>query len=303
MIEVRHLRYFVAVAEELHFGRAAERLHMAQSPLSHQIRQLERRLGVVLLERHHHVVGVTDAGRTFLEDARSILEDLDRAVERTRRAGLGEVGRIGVGYVPDMAGMVLARSLQAHRQRFPELTINLWQGMTGDLLEAIRDRRLDVGFVRSPGPLENLDYEELVRETLQVAVPEAWAAERDPLRLEALASETVVVPTHQTARGLRQEIEAAFHAAGVPLRSVREASSPTATLLTVAAGAGIALVPASVMRMFPLPGVEFRELAERPTTTGGMCWRRGDPSLIVSNFLETSRQEVGRDPVQGGLAG
>ena len=294
VIEVRHLRYFIAVAEEMHFGRAAERLHMAQSPLSHQIRQLERRLGVTLLDRDHHVVGLTDAGAALLEEARAVLAALERAVERTRRAGGGEVGRIGVGYVPEMTAELLPRSLRTHRQRFPDVAIDLCQGMTGEILEALSDRRLDVGFVRTPGPLDDLHYEDLVREDLLVARPEGpasagSASDPAPVDLPHIGGETVIVPAFQTARGLREDIEAAFTRAGQSLRSVREATSPTAMLLLVAAGAGVALVPASVARSFPLPGVEFQSLASRPTTSGGMCWRRGDSSKILANFLDTTR--------------
>lgn len=291
-VEIRHLRYFIAVAEEMHFGRAAERLHMAQSPLSHQIRQLEHRLGVTLLERDHHVVGLTDAGTALLEEARTVLAALERAVERTRRAGSGEVGRIAVGYVPEMTAEVLPRSLRTHRQRFPDVGIDLCQGMTGEILEALSERRLDVGFVRTPGTLDDLQYEDLVREDLFVARPEAPGSPPGPVDLSGLAGDTVIVPAFQTARGLRDDIEGAFTAAGLTLRSVREATSPTAMLLLVAAGAGVALVPASVARSFPLPGVDFQALASRPTTSGGMCWRRGDSSRILANFLDTTRSLV-----------
>lgn len=298
VIEVRHLRYFIAVAEEMHFGRAAERLHMAQSPLSHQIRQLERRLGVTLLERDHHVVGLTDAGSALLEEARSVLGALERAVERARNAGSGEAGRIAVGYVPEMTVELLPRSLRTHRQRFPDVAIDLCQGTTGEILEALSDRRLDVGFVRTPGPLEDLHYEDLLREDLFVARPESpsSAFPPAPVDLSALGGETVIVPAFQTARGLRQDIEAAFTRAGLALPPVREATSPTAMLLLVAAGSGVALVPASLARGFPVPGVEFHALAGRPTTSGGMCWRRGDSSKILANFLETTRSLVTAAP-------
>ena len=296
VIEVRHLRYFIAVAEEMHFGRAAERLHMAQSPLSHQIRQLERRLGVLLLERDHHVIGVTDAGATFLDEARAVLASLDRAVERTRRAGQGEVGRISVGYVPEMTAEVLPQSLRAHRQRFPDVAIDLCQGMTGGLLQALRERQVHVGFVRSPGASDDLWYEELVREELYVARPESTDADTGRIDLADLSGQTLLVPTLESARGLRQDIEAAMSSVRLAPRGVREATSPTAMLLLVAAGAGSALVPASVARSFPLPGVEFRSLVQAPTTSGGMCWRRGDTSSVVAAFLETTREVVENAP-------
>lgn len=289
MIEFRHLRYFIAVAEEMHFGRAAERLHMAQSPLSHQIRQLERQLGVTLLERDHHVVGLTDAGEALLEESRAVLAGLDRAVERTRRAGAGEAGRICVGYVPEMIGELLPQSLHAHRQRYPDIAVELCQGTTGELLDALGERRVDVGFVRDPGPVEGLDYEELVRDELCLAVPEQDDPSPSPVDLAALDGRTVLLPAFQTVRSLREDIEAACAGAGLALRSPREASSLTAMLLMVAAGTGVALVPASVARSFPVAGVQFKRLASKPVTRLGMCWRRENPSRIVANFVDTTR--------------
>ncbi len=297
VIEVRHLRYFIAVAEEMHFGRAAERLHMAQSPLSHQIRQLEHRLGVLLLERDHHVIGVTDAGATFLDEARAVLAALDRAVERTRRAGLGEVGRISVGYVAEMTAEVLPQSLRAHRQRFPDVAIDLCQGTTGDLLQALRDTQVDVGFVRSPGSADDLSYEQLVREELYAARPERDGTDDSPIDLGDLRGETLVIPTMESARGLRQDIETAISSVRLAPQALREATSPTAMLLLVAAGVGSALVPASVARSFPIPGVEFRQVLQSPTTSGGMCWRRGESSGVVAAFLQTTREVVIGPPV------
>lgn len=288
-IEFRHLRYFIAVAEEMHFGRAAERLHMAQSPLSHQIRQLERRLGVTLLERDHHVMGLTDAGTVFLDDARAVLAGLERAVDRTQRAGAGEVGTICVGYVPEMVGELLPQCLKAHRQRYPEITVELSQGTTGELLTALRERRVDVGYCRVPGPLEDLEYEELVREELYVAVPDGYRPGPAPVDLAGLADQTVLLPAYQTVRGLREDIEGACAAAGLALRSTREVASLTALLLMVAAGAGVALVPAGMARSFPLPGVQFNRMSRPATTCLGISWRRGEPSHVVSNFVGTAR--------------
>jgi DNA-binding transcriptional LysR family regulator len=290
VIEVRHLRYFVAVAEELHFGRAAERLHMAQSPLSHQIRQLERRLGVVLIERDHHVVGLTDAGRAFLEEAREILERLGEAAEHARRAARGEVGLLSVGFVAEMTTDLVPESLRRHREAFPGIAIELCQATTGELLEALRLRRVDVGFARSPAGAEDLEYAELTREPLYLARAARDDGQPGPVPLATLAGEPFVVPSYNTARGLRRDIDAALSRSDVAPKSLREASAATATLLLVAAGAGVALIPASLARNRSLPGIQFCELAEPVTTGAGICWRRSESSNVVLEFLGTARR-------------
>lgn len=295
MIELRHLRYFVAVAEEMHFGRAAERLHMAQSPLSQQIRQLEQRLGVVLLERDHHVVGLTAAGRTLLGDARSILERVEAAVERTRRAGLGQVGVLGVGYVAEMTVGPLPAILRAHRATHPDVAVELSPATTGELLGQLRSRRFDVVFVRSPGPAEGLEYEELRAEPLCVAAPEGHHLAGRSIRLTDLRDADVLVPSFRSAPGLRLDVDAACRRAGATPRRLREASSPASAVMMVAAGAGVALVPRSTVDHLALPGICCGPLAGRPTTTDGICWRRGETSDVVLEFLDTVREVARRD--------
>lgn len=289
MIEIRHLRYFVAVAEEMHFGRAAERLHMAQSPLSQQIRQLEQRLGVILLERDHHVVGLTDAGRTLLGEARSILERVDAAVERTRRSGLGQVGFLGVGYVAEMTVGLLPRSLRAHLDTHPDVAVDLSPGPTGDLLSQLRNRRLDLAFVRSPGPADGLEYEALHAEPLCLAIPAGHHLAGRAVRLTDLSDADLVVPSFRSAPGLRIDVDAACRRVGATPRRLKEASSPVAAVMTVAAGVGVALVPRSTVDHLALPGISCCPLGDRPTTTDGVCWRSAETSEVVLDFLDTVR--------------
>lgn len=300
MIEVRHLRYFVTVAEELHFGRAADRLHMAQSPLSHQIRQLEDRLGVVLLERNHHVIGLTDAGRTFLEEARTVLGALDEAVERTRRAARGEVGNLRIGYVPEAATELLPLSLRTHRSEHPEVELDLRPGPTGLLLDLVRSRELDVAFVRSPDRLDELEYDGLTQEPLLLALPVGHPAPAAPVRalsLADLSGEGFVVPSRLTGRGLRSEIDAACDAAGFRPGVIREAGSMSSLLLMVAAGSGIALVPASVANSRQVAGVDLVEIPGLPMTGSGLCWRRGETSQVVLRFIDTVHRAGTSEPM------
>jgi DNA-binding transcriptional LysR family regulator len=289
VIEVRHLRYFIAVAEELHFSRAAERLQMAQSPLSQQIRQLEREVGVELIHRAHHVAGLTDAGRAFLPAAKAILDDVDRAVHVARRASRGEVGTLCVGYVSEVTADLLPLSLKAFKDSSPDIEIELREGTTGPLLDALRRHQVDVAFVRTPGLVDDLDYEQLIQEALFAALPGGHLAWDGAHSLADLAGEVFVLPTYEAARGLRRDIETACGDAGFVPSISREVSPLTAVLLLVAAGAGVALVPASIVHSYPVPGIDYAELSGPPVTCAGMAWRHNEQSPLIDNFLKVAR--------------
>src|SRR5215470_3343253 len=149
-MELRHLRYFVAVAEELHFGRAAIRLHMAQPPLSQQIRQLEQEIGVTLLNRTKRRVELTPAGRAFLEEARRTLAQAERSVRTAQRASRGETGFLAIGFVPTADLDVLPRVLRAWRRRCPDVEVELSALSPAQQVEALREGRIQVGILRPP---------------------------------------------------------------------------------------------------------------------------------------------------------
>lgn len=287
LIEVRHLRYFVAVAEELHFGRAAERLHVSQSPLSYQIRRLEREVGAELIDRAHHVVGLTAAGRGLLELARDVLERLDQAVAVVGRATRGEIGNLVVGYVSEVTVDLLPIGLARFKQLYGDVDLDLRSGNTGELLDGLRRKVLDVAFVRSPGLVGEMNYQELLVESLMAAVPKGhFASQRDQL-LADLAGEDFVMPALAAAEGLRRDIDRECLAAGFTPRVCREATPLTTVLLLVAAGAGVALIPASVVHQYPVPGIDYAHLKDPvPVTTAGIAWRPDDSSAIVANFID-----------------
>jgi DNA-binding transcriptional LysR family regulator len=171
MIELRHLRYFVAVAEDLHYGRAARRLNMAQSPLSHQIRQLEREIGTALIERGHHVVGLTEPGAVLLRSARAILADVKRAVRLCQQVGRREAGTLVVGYLPETAEL-LPVAIKRYRARFPDVDLELEERPAATLLAQLAEGSVDVAFVRCPLAAGGLAFEPLVSETFgQLAAP------------------------------------------------------------------------------------------------------------------------------------
>ena len=197
-MELRHLRYFVAVAEELHFGRAARRLEMAQPPLSIQIQRLEKELGVKLLERTQRHVGLTAAGRVFLERARRVLEQAELAVHAAQRAGRGETGSLAVGFVGSATYGVLPEVLRLFRRRFPDVDLMLYEMGSTAQQRAVVEGRLHLGLIRTPrdnaGLDEALAQQVVQREPLVVALPKGHALTRlETLPLIQLAAEPFIL--------------------------------------------------------------------------------------------------------------
>lgn len=240
----------------------------------------------------HHVVGLTDAGKTLQEESRAVLERFDQAIERTKGAGQGRVGRLCIGYVAEVTADVLPLSLKRHRAVYPDVDTELCQGTTGQLLDHLRQSRVDVAFVRTPGVTEDLEYEQLVVEALFAALPSDHCPTASAASFDEVVDQPFVVPSYEGARGLRRDIDDACAAAGFTPTLCREAPTLTAVLLLVAAGAGMALIPASVAHSYPVPGVKFIELEDAPCTSAGMARRRRESSEVIAKFLETTREVV-----------
>jgi DNA-binding transcriptional LysR family regulator len=289
-MELRHLRYFIAVAEEGHVTRAAERLGIQQPPLSQQIRALERELGVQLLRRKPRGVEPTEAGRVLLADARAILGQIDHALAATRRTARGEQGRLAVGFTssapfhPFVPGVI-----RSFRETYPLIALTLDESGTTELIEDLRQERVDAAFIRTAvaDPI-GLTISPLLEETMLVALPSAHALARSttPLPLVALAAETFIVYRRRSGPGLYDAIFAACHTAGFSPGVGQEAPRIVSTLNLVAAGLGIAIVPASLQRM-QMDGVTYRRLkGAHPRAPLLMATRRGDPSAIVRRLLD-----------------
>jgi DNA-binding transcriptional LysR family regulator len=293
-MELRHLRYFIAVAEEGHITRAAERLGMQQPPLSQQIRALERELDVQLLRRKPRGVELTEAGRALLADARAILAHIDHAFATTRRTARGEQGRIAVGFTSSAPfHPFVPRVIRAFRESFPLIALTLEESGTTELIEDLRHERVDAAFIRTPvtDPL-GLTVNPLLEEAMLVALPSAHpmasgdAADGKALTLAALAAETFIVYRRRSGPGLYDAIFAACHAAGFSPLVGQEAPRIVSTLNLVAAGLGIAIVPASLRRM-QMDGVVYRRLTgTQPRAPLLLATRRGDTSAVVRHFLD-----------------
>src|SRR5665213_1632100 len=292
-MELRHLRYFITVAEEGHITRAAERLGMQQPPLSQQIRALERELGVQLLRRKPRGVELTEAGRALLADARAILAHIDHALATTRRTARGEQGRITVGFTSSAPfHPFVPRVIRAFRENFPLIALTLEESGTTELIEDLRHERVDAAFIRTPvtDPL-GLTVNPLLEEAMLVALPSAHPlasddADGSALHLAGLAAETFIVYRRRSGPGLYDAIFAACHAAGFSPLVGQEAPRIVSTLNLVAAGLGIAIVPASLRRM-QMDGVVYRSLTGvQPRAPLLLATRRGDTSAVVRRFLD-----------------
>lgn len=263
-MELRHLRYFVAVAEELHFGRAAARLSIAQPPLSHQIQQLEKELGVCLFQRTKRRVSLTEPGRAFLEQARISLAHADRAASHARMAAQGQFGQVTVAFV-DVAMLVgsIPAAVREFRSRHPGVKLTLQQMASATQISMLKDGRIDVGMiVRGPACDETVVLTPLFHEPWVVAMPADHAlAVRPELRLVELAGEPLIFLSHQREFGSFDEFARLCHAAGFAPHFVEEASGTLAGLGLVAAGLGVAMVAATTASI-QFPYVVFRPLAE-----------------------------------------
>ena len=298
-MELRHLRYFVAVAEERHITRAAERLGMQQPPLSQQIRALERELGVQLFRRLPRGVELTDAGSVFLADARAILSHIDHAFATTKRTARGEQGQVAVGFTSSAPfNPFVPRVIRAYREAFPLVSLTLEEAGTTELIDDVRNERIDAAFIRTAiAHREGLVITLLLQEAMMLALPRGHALARrksKALPLAALAGETFIVYRRRSGPGLYDAILAACHDAGFSPRIGQEAPRIVSTLNLVAAGLGISLVPES-LQLMRMHGVIFRPLAGavQPKAPLYLAARRGESSAVVRKFLDLVRSSRG----------
>jgi DNA-binding transcriptional LysR family regulator len=299
-MELRHLRYFVAVAEEGHITRAAERLGIQQPPLSQQIRALERELDAQLFRRKPRGVELTPAGRALFGEAKAILARAGEAVAATRRAARGEAGRIGLGFTSSAAfHPFVPRSIRAFRDAYPLVAFSLEESGTSELVEAIRAERIDAAFVRSPvGESADLTIRPLLEEPMVAALPSghSLSAAGDQLPLSALAGEIFILYRRPVGPGLHDAIIAACDRAGFSPRIGQEAPRMLSTLSLVAAGLGVTVVPASMSRL-EAEGVVYRALDPSAQLTAplNLAYRRTESGAAVRRFIALVQRRAGTE--------
>ena len=289
-MELRHLRYFVAVAEECHFGRAAQRLHIAQPPLSQQIKQLEAELGVQLLTRSTRRVDLTPAGAQYLERARSILANVDAARDDAQLIRDGRMGRVTIGFTGSATYELLPGMSRMLRTELPGLELDLrGELLTPTQVAGLVDGTLDIGFLRPPVQVPEVEVHPLRREPLVVVLPETHVqAGRARVALADLAEEPFITYPSQHRSVVHDAVLDACQTAGFTPRATEVAE--TSTLVSfVAAGLGVALVPESVQHL-RITGAVYRPLAETsPTVELAVATRRGETSPAVRQVLTVAR--------------
>jgi DNA-binding transcriptional LysR family regulator len=289
-MELRQLRYFVAVAEELHFRRAAARLHISQPPLSQQIAALEDELGVRLLERTRRRVEMTPAGEAFLRDARATLAELDVAVSTARAIDAGQEGVLRVGFVGSALLSIVPSTVQRFRRTRPGIEIELRERSTVEQLRAVSTGLVDVGLVRPPIETdESLHTEVVMRERTVAAIPEGHPLarlRRVPLR--RLATQPLVLFPRRQAPGYHDLLIGRLAATGSTPQIAQYAPEMMTIIGLVAAGIGVSPVPASVTHL-AIDGVTYRPLSGAPDTELVAVTRAAEQSPVVRAFLAEAR--------------
>lgn len=297
MFELSQLRCFVAVAEELHFGRAAQRLNMTQPPLSRQVQLLERILGVVLLDRTSRSVRLTPAGRAFLIEARRILRLSESAALATRRIASGDAGRVAVGFTAASGYSFLPKLVDLARSQLPNVDLTLRELVSGEQVEALLTGRIDLGLVRPPLTRPEFDKVRVLTEPLVAALPTG-----DPrlaearVELSAFDNRQMVMYAPEGAGYFHAMLTSMFDAAGVSPLYVQHMSQIHSILALVHAGIGAAVVPEAAMRLH-FEGVEFRPLTtplDRPVELF-VAWRRDNDNPSLKPLLDLIETHVGGD--------
>ena len=287
-MELRHLRYFVTLAEELHFGRAAEKLHISQPPLSMQIRVLEGELGVMLFNRTQRHAALTQAGHALLQEARQILARVEQTVLITRRAGRGEIGELAVGFISVADYNVLPVVLREFRRKFPLVNLTLREATTDAQIRDLIAGRLDVGFLLPPVTEAALESVSILREPLIAALPEKHplAKKAGKLALEKLKDEPFILFPRTNAPGLYDDVVSCCKAAGFSPRVEQEATQMQTIISLVSAELGVALIPASLTNL-RRTGVIYKPLKQQtPLTEIHLAWRRGDELPALRVFVD-----------------
>lgn len=295
-IELRQLRHFIAVAEELHFGRAARRLHMTQPPLSQSIQALEAQLGTALFARTRRSVALSAAGEALLPVALRILQQVGELPALVQKTAAGALGRLSIGFITVADYSVLPSVLREFGRTCPEVAIRLQEATTDVQLELLANGSLDVGFLIPPLPDKlkaELDYRPVLTEPLMLALPEGSApgAGKAVTLTQVAHLPLIIFPRHIAPRFYDLILDC-FASAGITRRIGQEAIQMQTIVSLVSAGMGIALVPQSVSNL-KRPGVEYRALqGTSPMVEVGLAWRRDNASPVLAAFLDQMRKNT-----------
>ncbi len=285
-MELRQLEYFIAVAEELHFGRAAIRLGMTQPPLSQQIRQLEHELGVQLFHRTKRHVELSDAGRVYLSEIRRVVSGLQHAEQMARKAQFGEVGRLVLGFVGSATYDVLPSLIRVYKERYPDVDLALHEMPSPDQMDALLNRNIDVGVLRPATSHPALVVRTIQRDQCVAVVPASHRlAEEKSVTMKQMRNDQLILVSRSTWPGLYDSIVTLIYAEGFSPSIRLEVTEVQTVVGLVAAEMGVSILPRSTqhvhtrdVRYLPITG-------EAPQVEMGLAWRRDDQSEVLKQFL------------------
>ncbi|MEX3743875.1 MULTISPECIES: LysR substrate-binding domain-containing protein [Lysinibacillus] len=288
-MDIRKMRYFIMVAEELNFSRAAERLRMAQPPLSQEIRKLEEELGVQLFHRTKRMVELTDAGKVFLEGSQQTLFQLERAIEETQLAAEGKIGNLIIGFVDSTE--IVIEVLNKFRERFPKIHLILREMTTEQQLNALYEKQIQIGFIRSKQNNGILSSEVCTEESLRLVLHQDHPfASLPEIPLQLLIDEPFILFPRHMGPNFYDLIISYFWDHGVSLNVVQEAIQMQTIVNLVATGMGVSVVPSSV-ESYKHPGVIYKKIQETtPKVNLYVGWRQDEKSAVVNHFLTVVRE-------------
>jgi DNA-binding transcriptional LysR family regulator len=290
-MELRQLRYFLVVADELHFGRAAERLHITQPPLTVAVKRLERELGVPLFERTTRRVALTPAGKAFREKVRAALGGLDEAAGDVAEVAAGRSGKIRVGFVSSASYTTVPEAIRSFREHRPRVDLVLAPLTSGEQIEQLLDGELDLGLIRDPGDVPGLNLELLSAEDLVVVLPESHRlATAEEVRPQDLEGESMILFPYRLMPGFVARVLRLFESLPTPPVVVQQAIHQETVLGLVAAGLGVSVLPESVQR-FQMPGVTTCRFTGRPQTELHVA-RAFGASPAVEDFIMCLKGEI-----------
>ncbi len=293
-MELRQLRYFVAAAEELHFGRAAARVHISQPPLSQQIQSLETEIGVELFERLGRGVRLTRAGTEFLQHARGVLRQSHRAVEHAQRAARGEIGELEIGFVGSLSFTYVPWMLRVFMARYPDIRLVLHEKTIAEQTEWLDEGRLQIGLLRPPINLPDVECETVLREPFALALPvDHPLADLDSVPVAALREQPLIMLPRTIGLRYYSQVLGMCHRAGFSPQVVQEIRHLPAAIGLVSAGIGLTVIPDS-LRFHRMPGVTFRTIddsIEKAETA--IAWRKDNPLPAVDRFRDVAREIIG----------
>jgi DNA-binding transcriptional LysR family regulator len=291
-MELRHLRYFVAIGEALSFTKAAEKLHLAQPSLTRQIKDLEEEIGVRLLNRTKRQVSLTDEGRSFLSDAKRVLAHSTDIVDSVQRLSRHEVAALNIGYVANLFPAPLPATLVSFQRKFPTVSINLFDMTYGDQFRALEDGKIDLGFIGSRKAIEErgLQFRSIASDKTVAALPKRdRLAKKAVVKLKDLKPMFFVGMSEASHPGYRDWLTATCQRAGFAPKVLQDADIERFVIEAVGAGLGVALLPDQV-KTLPHESVVFRPLIPAVVTESCIAWRSDNTSTALKTYVEIVKE-------------